>query len=98
MEDAPQRVLYTSIYSTEDVQEDGKAQIVFITLAVLFVVILVCCIYEVYRSDKQYRKRKEMETDASILWSKEQAAKLQEPTKNITFIQVYLIINSYDTI
>lgn len=53
-----------------------------------FFIILLCCIYEVYRNDKQYRKRKEMETDASILWSKEQAAKLQEPVQSIAFIQV----------
>lgn len=89
MEDAPQRVLYKSMYSTTSEQEEGREQIVFITLSSIFVVVLICCLYEVYRSDKQYRKRKEMETDASILWSKEQAAKLQEPIQSIAFIQVF---------
>lgn len=87
MEDAPQRVLYKSMYSTTSEQEDGREQIVFITLSSIFVIVLICCLYEVYRTDKQYRKRKEMETDASILWSKEQAAKLQEPIQSIAFIQ-----------
>lgn len=78
VEDAPQRILYQSIYSVASVQEEGIGQIVVITLSTFFVVILICCCYELYRTDKQYRRRKEMETDASIIWSKEQAAKLQE--------------------
>ena len=48
-------------------------------LSTLLVIILLACAYEVYRSDKSYRKRLEIETDANILWSKENAAKLQEP-------------------
>ncbi|KRT78666.1 hypothetical protein AMK59_6494, partial [Oryctes borbonicus] len=36
----------------------------------------ICCTYELYRNDKQYRRRKELETDANILWSKEHAAKI----------------------
>ncbi|XP_071052100.1 axotactin isoform X2 [Onthophagus taurus] len=76
VEDAPQRVQYKSIYSVTAIEEDGRGRIALITLSVLFVVIIICCAYEVYRNDKQYRRRKEMETDAGILWSKEQAAKI----------------------
>lgn len=85
VEDAPQRVAYKPLYAATSVEEEGREQIVVITLATLFVVILICCAYEVYRNDKQYRKRKELETDASILWSKEQAAKLQEPAQSVSF-------------
>lgn len=50
----------------------------FIVLIVLFVVIIICCIIEVYRTDRQHKKRIERETDESIIWSKEQAAKIHE--------------------
>ncbi|XP_017768097.1 PREDICTED: uncharacterized protein LOC108556443 [Nicrophorus vespilloides] len=80
VEDAPQRVVYKSQYNTASVEEEGREKMVVIVLAVLFVVIIIGSYYEVYRNNKQYKKRKEMETDASILWSKEQALKLQEPT------------------
>ncbi|KAK4876618.1 hypothetical protein RN001_009124 [Aquatica leii] len=82
VEDAPQRVLYQYIYSVASEQEEGVGQIIVITLSAFFVIILICCAYELYRTDKQYRRRKEMETDASIIWSKEQAAKLQEQSKD----------------
>lgn len=61
---------------------------VVITLSVLFVVVIFACAYEVYRSDRSYRKRKEQETDASIKRSKEQALKMQEPVKNLSFKSV----------
>ena len=47
-------------------------------LTVLFVIIVVCCLIEVYRSDLEYKKRIERETDEDIIWSKEQATKLHE--------------------
>lgn len=86
VEDAPQRVIYTSLYSTTQVQEDNTGKIIVIVLSVWFVAVIICCSYELYRTNKKYKKRKEMETDASILWSKEQAAKLQEPTTTV-FLQ-----------
>lgn len=76
MKDAPQRVQYKPMYITKSIEEDGKGKIIVITLSVFFVVVIICCAYELYRNDKQYRRRKELETDASILWSKEQAAKI----------------------
>lgn len=59
-------------------QEEEKTQVVFITLTVLFVVIIICCLIEVYRSDRAHKRRIERETDESIIWSKEQAAKIHE--------------------
>ncbi|XP_044268860.1 contactin-associated protein like 5-1 isoform X2 [Tribolium madens] len=78
VEDAPQRVVYTSDASTATEQEEGIDKIVVVVLSVFFVFIIICCIYELYRTDKAYKRRKELETDANILWSKEQAAKMQE--------------------
>lgn len=86
VEDAPQRVIYTSLYSTTQVQEDNTGKIIVIVLSVWFVTVIICCSYELYRTNKKYKKRKEMETDANILWSKEQAAKLQEPATTV-FLQ-----------
>ncbi|KRT78663.1 EGF domain-containing protein, partial [Oryctes borbonicus] len=76
VEDAPQRIQYISMYTAKSVEEDGRGKIVVITLSVFFVVVIICCTYELYRNDKQYRRRKELETDANILWSKEHAAKI----------------------
>lgn len=86
VEDAPQRVIYTSLYLTTQVQEDNTGNIIVIVLSVWFVAVIIGCSYELYRTNKKYKKRKEMETDASILWSKEQAAKMQEPTTTV-FLQ-----------
>ncbi|RZC34755.1 uncharacterized protein BDFB_004596 [Asbolus verrucosus] len=84
VEDAPQRVLYVSNYLMKTEQEEGIDKIIVVVLSVFFVLIIICCIYELYRTDKQYKRRKEFETDANILWSKEQAAKMQETP----FVQV----------
>ncbi|XP_030746121.1 contactin-associated protein-like 5 isoform X2 [Sitophilus oryzae] len=82
VQDAPQRILYTSIYSADSVEEDNIEQIIVIALASFFVLILICICYDVYRTDKKYKERKEFETDASILLSKQQAAiKLQDSNK-----------------
>lgn len=50
----------------------------FITLTSVFVIIVVCCLLEVYRSHLAYKKRIERETDEDIIWSKEQATKMHE--------------------
>lgn len=84
MEDAPQRVVYTSDASTATEEEEAIDKIVVVVLSVFFILIIMCCIYELYRTDKAYKRRKEFETDANILWSKEQAAKMQETP----FVQV----------
>lgn len=87
--DPPEMVPYKSLYSEASTEEDETGRIVVITLSVLFVVVIICCLYEVYRSDKQYRRRKEMETDEMLLRSKEQAEKMQA----MSFKQVLFIIN-----
>lgn len=75
VEDSPARNPYKSIYVDNDEKEE-QTQFVFIVLITLFVVIIICCIIEVYRTDRQHKKRIERETDESIIWSKEQAAKM----------------------
>lgn len=74
--DAPARVAYEAI-NVDPSKEEDKTQVVFITLTTVFVVIVVCCLIEVYRSDREYKKRLERETDEDIILSKEQAAKMQ---------------------
>jgi hypothetical protein len=77
VEDSPARTPYKSIYVDNDEKEE-QTQFVFIVLITLFIVIIICCIIEVYRTDRQHKKRIERETDESIIWSKEQAAKMHE--------------------
>lgn len=84
VQDAPQRILYKSIYAAKTEEEDGKEQIVVIILAAFFVLVIICCSYNLYRTDKKYKERKEFETDASILLSKQQAALLQENNKPVS--------------
>ncbi|XP_058465792.1 axotactin isoform X2 [Malaya genurostris] len=74
--DAPARVPYVAP-SVGPSKEEDKTQVIFITLTTIFVVIVVCCLIEVYRSDRKYKKRLERETDEGIILSKEQATKMQ---------------------
>lgn len=76
VEDPPVRIPYTMHINTKAKEE--KTQVVFITLTVIFVVIIICCIIEVYRTNKAHKKRIERETDEGIIRSKEQATKLHE--------------------
>lgn len=71
--EAPSRIPYEAIHQDPSDEED-KTQVVFITLTAVFVVIVVCCLIEVYRSDREYKKRQERKTDEDIILSKEQAA------------------------
>uniref|UniRef100_A0A182S5T5 Laminin G domain-containing protein n=1 Tax=Anopheles maculatus TaxID=74869 RepID=A0A182S5T5_9DIPT len=81
--DAPTRVPYKAVYFDPSTKEE-KTQVVFITLTAIFVIIVVCCLIEVYRSDREYRKRIERQTDEDIIWSKEQATKMQnESSTNV---------------
>ncbi|XP_074039893.1 axotactin isoform X3 [Leptinotarsa decemlineata] len=81
VQDAPQRILYTSIYSATTEEEDGKEKLIVIILSSFFVLVVICCTYHVFITEKKYRERKEFETDASILLSKQQATLLQENNK-----------------
>lgn len=76
VEEPPVRIPYMMTINTKTKEE--KTQAVFITLTVIFVVIIVCCIIEVYRTNKAHKKRIERETDEGIIRSKEQATKLHE--------------------
>ncbi|CAG9857429.1 unnamed protein product [Phyllotreta striolata] len=81
VQDAPQRIFYTSIYSTAAEEEDSTGQLIVILLSSFFVLVVICCIYRLIVIDKKYREKKEFETDANILLSKQQAAYLQENHK-----------------
>lgn len=90
--DTPARRPYKSIYIDNDEQEE-QTQLVFVVLITLFIIIIVACVIEVYRTDKQYKKRIERETDEGIIWAKEQATKMHHESpgsrkvsyKSITF-------------
>lgn len=77
MENEPKRIPYLSKFVDASHKEE-KTQVMFIIAATIFVVIVIGLIFEVYRSNRAHRKRIERETDESIIFSKEQAAKFQE--------------------
>ncbi|XP_049315176.1 axotactin isoform X4 [Bactrocera dorsalis] len=78
VEDPPQRVLYVAKFGYDVSEKEDSTQVVFITLTSLFVIIIICCLIEVYRSHRAYKKRIERQTDEDIIWSKEQATKMHE--------------------
>lgn len=90
MENEPERIPYKSQH-VDPSQKEEKTQVVFITLTTLFVVIVICCIIEVYRTNRAHRKRIERETDESIIWSKEQATKLFESPKAFNYKPVSIM-------
>uniref|UniRef100_A0A336L512 CSON004276 protein n=1 Tax=Culicoides sonorensis TaxID=179676 RepID=A0A336L512_CULSO len=77
VEDAPKRVPYTFTYPQRGEKEE-KTQVVFTVLTAMFIIIIVCCLIEVYRTDRAHKKRIERETDEDIIWSREQATKMHE--------------------
>lgn len=79
VENEPTRIPFHSQYVGSS-QKEEKTQVVFITLTTLFVVIVIGCIIEVYRTNRAHKKRIERETDEGIIWSKEQATKQHEAT------------------
>lgn len=78
VEEPPQRIPYIAKYVYDVSTKEDSTQVVFITLTALFVIIVICCLLEVYRSHLAYKKRKEHETDVNIILSKEQATKMHE--------------------
>lgn len=78
MEEPPQRIPYVAKYVYDVSTKEDSTQVVFITLTSLFVIIVICCLIEVYRSHLAYKRRIERETDEDIIWSKEQATKMHE--------------------
>lgn len=69
---------YISKFVYDVDKKEDSTQVLFITLTSVFVIIVVCCLLEVYRSHLAYKKRIERETDEDIIWSKEQATKMHE--------------------
>ncbi|XP_033242580.1 uncharacterized protein LOC108152614 isoform X2 [Drosophila miranda] len=78
VEEPPQRVPYIPRFVYDENKKEDSTQVVFLTLTSVFVIIVVCCLLEVYRSHLAYKKRIERETDEDIIWSKEQATKMHE--------------------
>lgn len=78
VEEPPQRIPYVAKYVYDESTKEDSTQVVFITLTTLFVIIVICCLLEVYRSHLAYKRRIERETDEDIIWSKEQATKMHE--------------------
>lgn len=69
---------YISKFVYDVDKKEDSTQVLFITLTSVFVIIVICCMLEVYRSHLAYKKRIERETDEDIIWSKEQATKMHE--------------------
>ncbi|XP_075160242.1 axotactin isoform X2 [Haematobia irritans] len=78
VDDPPQRIPYVAKYVYDVSTKEDSTQVVFITLTSLFVIIVICCLIEVYRSHLAYKRRIERETDEDIIWSKERATKMHE--------------------
>lgn len=76
--DAPKRVPYLSNFPQRD-EKDDKTQVVFTVLTAFFIIIIVCCLIEVYRTDRAYKKRIERETDEGIIWSREASKMMHKP-------------------
>lgn len=78
VEEPPARVPYIPRFVYDENKQEDSTQVVFLTLTSVFVIIVICCLLEVYRSHLAYKKRIERETDEDIIWSKEQATKMHE--------------------
>uniref|UniRef100_A0A1I8Q8E8 Uncharacterized protein n=1 Tax=Stomoxys calcitrans TaxID=35570 RepID=A0A1I8Q8E8_STOCA len=78
VDDPPLRIPYVAKYVYDVSTKEDSTQVVFITLTSLFVIIVICCLIEVYRSHLAYKRRIERETDEDIIWSKERATKMHE--------------------
>lgn len=63
-EDPPKRVLYKSHYMDATEEEQGATKYIFFGLVCLFVVAVLGCAYEVWRSDRKDRKRRKLQKQA----------------------------------
>ncbi|KAK6631049.1 hypothetical protein RUM44_003221 [Polyplax serrata] len=79
VEDPPARIPYKSLYSDSSTREEGAGKVVFIVLASIFVVILLAAIYELWRTDRKYRRRKELTEKTKRIWSHTQHVAYSEP-------------------
>ncbi|KAG8223988.1 hypothetical protein J437_LFUL012091 [Ladona fulva] len=79
VEDPPARKPYLAFSLGDQSQEEGGETVVFIVLASIFGMIVFCCLIELYRTHRRFRKKKEMEEDAAMLWHKGQPVKYTDP-------------------
>lgn len=68
VEDPPARIPYKSQYSDSSTKEEGTGRVLFIIATSLFCIVILGTLYHVYRNHLQWKKRKEQETAAAILW------------------------------
>lgn len=70
VEDPPNRVPYKSLYSDVAPVEEGFGKIVFLVLVSIFFLTMIGVAYDLYRTQRNYRRRKEAEQAAAMLWHK----------------------------
>nr|XP_018912970.1 PREDICTED: neurexin-3 isoform X1 [Bemisia tabaci]XP_018912971.1 PREDICTED: neurexin-3 isoform X1 [Bemisia tabaci]XP_018912972.1 PREDICTED: neurexin-3 isoform X1 [Bemisia tabaci] len=78
-EDPPEKKEFKSLYSDLPVKEEGASRVVFIIMTSVFFTIIIAVLYHVYRNHLQWKKRKQQEIDADILWQKGQSVQFMEP-------------------
>lgn len=57
-EDPPKKIPYKARYSDKTQEEQSPAIYIFIVLCSIFIIALLCCCYEIFRSSRQKRKSK----------------------------------------
>ena len=55
--------------------------VIFIVLSSIFSFVVICVIWDVYRTNRNYRRRKEAEQEAELLWHKGPPMMYPEPPK-----------------
>ncbi|XP_075225876.1 axotactin isoform X2 [Lycorma delicatula] len=79
VEDPPAKIAYKSLYSDPSMEEEGTGRVLFIIALSVFCTVILGTLYHVYRNHLQYKKRKEQETEAAILWHNGQQVQFQDP-------------------
>ncbi|XP_039285775.1 neurexin-4 isoform X2 [Nilaparvata lugens] len=79
VEDPPARIPYKSQYSDPSTEEEGTGRVLFIIALSVFCTVILSTLYHVYCNHLQYKKRKERETEAAILWHNGQQVQFQDP-------------------
>ncbi|KAL0270939.1 UNVERIFIED_CONTAM: hypothetical protein PYX00_008205 [Menopon gallinae] len=72
VEDPPARIPYKSLYSDSSQIEEGAGRVAFIVLTSIFAIIILTAVYELWRTDRKYRRRKEIAANAQRIWNQSQ--------------------------
>ncbi|RZF36441.1 hypothetical protein LSTR_LSTR009537 [Laodelphax striatellus] len=79
VEDPPARIPYKSQYSDPSTEEEGTGRVLFIIALSVFCTVILSTLYHVYCNHLQYKKRRDRETEAAILWHNGQQVQFQDP-------------------